>query len=153
MTRAVRLCSSCNGSLDDESPGGALLEGREILVRYSDNQWYHVIVVRYYPLTNEYKIVYKVDDGLEVLQLLPGRWMLLPKHRPLYGNLILQGAIIEFTYPTDGRRHRGMIYDYAHHGERIKIAYLEEDHTDVLKGNGWDFISTSPCIMDKTQSE
>lgn len=127
---------------------GDKLVGREVLVKYVDDEWYSVMVVRYYPREDEYKIVYLIDDGLETTKLTPGRWLLVPKRRQLYNNRILQGSIIEFTYPGDGLRHRAMVYDYAHTGERIKVAYLNEDHTDILKGGGWDFVTESPCISN-----
>lgn len=116
------------------------------MVQYSDGEWYSVVVVRYYPEEDEYKIVYPIDDGLETKKLEPGCWILVPRRRQIYNNLVLEGATIEFTYPADGKRHRAMVYDYANSGDRIKIAYLDEDHTDILKGNGWDFIKPSPCI-------
>lgn len=152
MPRNSNVCPHCNLEQNPQFTGDKLV-GRELLVKYNDDQWYSVIVIRYYPREDEYKIVYQIDDGLETRKLVPGRWLLVPKRRQLYDNRILQGCIIEFTYPSDGQRHRAMVYDYAHTGERIKIAYLNEDHTDILKGGGWDFITESPCIYDPSAAQ
>lgn len=145
-TRAAKAgCSRCAYTQRNQLTGNKLV-GREILFCWKDDTWYSVIVVAYYPADDEYKIVYRVDDGLETTKLELGRWILLPQKRRIYNNNILEGAIIEFTYPGDGLRHRAMIYDYAQNGLRIKIAYLDEDHTDILKGGGWEYIKHSPCV-------
>lgn len=142
---AKSSCTRCAYAQRNTQTGQKLV-GREILFCWKDETWYSVIVVAYYPVDDEYKIVYRVDDGLETTTLEPGRFLVIPQKRRIYNNLILEGAIIEFTYPGDGMRHQAMIYDYAQNGTRLKIAYLNEDHTDILKGGGWEFVTQSPCI-------
>lgn len=121
------------------------LIGREVLVRWDDDVWYDALVVTYYPVPDEYKLVYRADDAIEVSKLCDLRWMLAPKKKARPNNPVLEGAIIEFEYPTDGKRYKAMIYNYTHGGERLKIAYIDDHTTDALKGGGWDFLTDSPC--------
>eukprot|EP00177_Eucheuma_denticulatum_P001758 GFKZ01003162.1.p1 GENE.GFKZ01003162.1~~GFKZ01003162.1.p1 ORF type:complete len:194 (+),score=25.60 GFKZ01003162.1:271-852(+) len=128
-----------------ESFPGSNLEGREILLCWDDGVWYEAIVVCYYPDLDEYKLVYRSDDAIEITRLRDRRWVLAPKKHCLSGETVLDGAIIEFEYPNDGKKYRAMIYDYSHHGDRLKIAYIDEHSTDNLKGGGWTFVTSSPC--------
>lgn len=132
---------------------GRDLEGREILICWDDGVWYDAVVVRYYPVTDEYKMVYRADDGIEIAKLRDRRWILAPKKVSEKNRPVLDGALIDFEYPSDGKRYRAMIYDYSHRGERLKIAYIEEHTTDNLKGGGWDFVTTSPCLDDSPREE
>lgn len=113
--------------------------------------WYDAVVVAYYPESDEYKIVYRSDDGVEIARLRNRRWILAPKKRPVNGIPVLDGAIVEFEYPHDGKRYLAMIYDYTHRGERLKVVYINEHSTDKLKGGGWDFVRGSPCVDDSPQ--
>lgn len=113
--------------------------------------WYDAVVVAYYPETNEYKIVYRSDDGVELAPLHNRRWILAPKKRPFNGIPVLDGAIVEFEYPHDGERYLAMVYDYTHRGERLKVVYIDEHTTDKLKGGGWEFIKGSPCLDESPE--
>lgn len=126
---------------------GKQLVGRELLICWVDGSWYEAVVVAYYPAKNEYKLVYRQDDGIEVISLDKRRWVLLPKkHANLQPGPILDGAIIEFEYPRDQKRYKAMIYAYSEDASRLEIAYLEEHSTDSLKGEGWELITPSPCL-------
>lgn len=127
---------------------GDEIVGREIFIRWEDGLWYDAIVVRYYPHVNEHKIVYRADDGIEIVDMRLRPWALAAKRNPTPGDVILDGAILEFVYPQDGRRYQAMIYEHNSTGDRVRIAYLDEHSTDSLKGDGWDIISTSPCILE-----
>lgn len=135
----------------DDSLIGHQLEGREILVYWEDDRrWYDATVVRYYPDSDKYYFVYKSDKTIEIARLRDLRWVIAPKKRKTQSPLILNGAIIEFIYPYDGLPHRAMIFDYTDTGDFVNVAYLNEHATDTLGGEGWDFITTSPCILDDT---
>lgn len=121
------------------------LIGRELLVCWDDGVWYVAFIVTYYPISDEYKLVYRADDGIEVAKLCDRRWMLAPKKRACPNKPVLDGAIIEFKYPPDGQRYKAMIYNYTHGGERLRIAYIDDHTTDRIKGGGWDFLTDSPC--------
>lgn len=129
---------------------GEQIVGREILICWDDGMWYDAIVVRYYPRKNEYKLVYRADDGIEITNLNERRWTIAPKKSLLNCPIILDGAIIEFIYPPDGRTYRAMVYDSSCNGARIKVAYINEHNTDTLKGGGWQFLTSSPCIEENT---
>lgn len=135
-------------SLPKPQPSGKDIVGREILVCWDDGVWYDAVVVRYFESSDEYKLVYRADDGIEIAPLRNRRWLLAPKKKCRPNRPILDGAIVSFIYPSDGQRYSAMVYDYSHGGERLKIAYLDEHSTDNLKGCGWDFLSTSPCADD-----
>lgn len=140
--------SDDNAFSQNEKLEGSELEGREALICWDDGVWYDAIIVCYYPRENEYKLVYRADDGIEVAKLRDRRWILAPKKRARQNRPVLDGAIIEFEYPSDGVRYKAMVYDYSHRGERLKIAYIDEHTTDNLKGGGWDFLTSSPCLED-----
>lgn len=131
-----------------QRPHGHALVGREVLVCWDDGVWYDAVVVCYFEKDDEYKLVYRADDGIEIACLRNRRWLVAPKKLSTPKRPVLDGAIVEFLYPKDGIRYQAMIYDYSHRGERLKIAYLDEHTTDHLKGGGWDFISPSPCSED-----
>lgn len=129
---------------------GEQLIGREILIRWEVGLWYDAIIVQYYEDEDEHKIVYRFDDGIEITRLTNRRWTLLAKKSSAdYQKPILDGAIVRFLYPKDGKVYKGMIYDYNSTGTIIKIAYLTEHSTDVLKGPEWDFLRRSPCSLDE----
>lgn len=136
----------------DEKLEGSELEGREVLVCWDDGVWYDAVVVCYYPREDEYKLVYRADDGIEIAKLRDRRWILAPKKKAHNDRPVLDGATIEFEYPSDGVRYKAMVYDYSHHGERLKIAYIDEHTTDNLKGGGWDFLTSSPCLDDSEEN-
>lgn len=136
----------------NEKLDGSELEGREVLICWDDGVWYDAVVVCYYPRQDEYKLVYRADDGIEVAKLRDRRWILAPKKKTRHNRPVLDGAIIEFEYPSDGIRYKAMVYDYSHRGERLKIAYIDEHTTDNLKGGGWDFLTSSPCLDDTVAS-
>lgn len=125
---------------------GNELIGREILICWKDKLWYDAMVVNYYEEADEYKLVYRADDGVEILDLNQHRWTIVSKKSPLYNPYIIDGSIINFTYPGDGLVYSAMIYDSSSDGKRVKIAYIDEHTTDMLKGGGWCFIKHSPCI-------
>lgn len=137
-----------NGVGRDADLTGHQLVGREILICWEDGQWYDAIVVRYFPHSDEYKLAYRADEGIEIAPLRDRRWTVAPKKSKSCHHVILDGAIIEFVYPPDGQRYKAMVFDASANGDKIKIAYLEEHTTDTLKGGGWDFLTTSPCISD-----
>ena len=132
---------------------GQDLVGREILVCWDDGVWYDAVVVQYYYDDEEYKIVYRADDGIEVTKLCNRRWILVPKKKDCTNQPILDGATIEFLYPPDGNRYKAMIYAYSNCGERLKIAYIDEHSTDNLKGGGWEFVSPSPCLDNSDEDD
>lgn len=147
--RLLDLPPAPQGIVRDADLMGYELVGREILICWSDGQWYDAVVIRYYPESDEYKIAYRADEGVEIAPLHNRRWTVAPKKRKSRGRVILDGAIIEFMYPPDGVRYKAMIFDASANGDRIKIAYLDEHTTDTLKGGGWDFLTSSPCVLDQ----
>lgn len=132
---------------------GEELVGREILICWDDGLWYDAVVVRYYPRPDEYKVVYRADDGVEITSLRKRRWTIAPKKSRINNSVILDGAIIQFIYPPDGKTYKAMIYDFSNSGKRIKIAYLNEHSTDTLKGEGWQFLTSSPCIEEDNDQD
>lgn len=141
-----RTCTRCVALSQPGRPTKSALLGREILFCWGEDlNWYVAVVVAYNAVQDEYRIVYRADDALETTKLVEGRWILLPKHRVTYDNKMLIGAVIEFIYPGDGKRHRAMVYEHSTDGDRIKIAYLNEEKTDLLCGSGWVYITQSPC--------
>lgn len=73
-----------------------------------------------------------------------------PKKSKAHYHVILDGAIIEFVYPPDGEKYKAMVFDASANGDKIKIAYLDDHTTDTLEGRGWNFLTTSPCILEDT---
>lgn len=144
----VGMQAATGNVVRDADTIGQQLVGREILICWEDDLWYDAVVVCFYPRQNEYKLVYRADDGIEILNLNKHRWTVAPKKSPLHHHQILDGTIIKFIYPPDGKSYNAMIYDANHNGSRIKVAYIEEHATDVLKGGGWDIVTSSPCIQD-----
>lgn len=127
---------------------GHQLVGREILVCWDDGHWYDAVVIRYYPQADEYKLAYRSDEAIEITSLYNRRWTVAPKKISSPSQVVLDGAIVEFMYPPDGLRYKAMIFDASASGDRIKVAYLDDHSTDHLKGRGWDFLTTSPCLRD-----
>lgn len=148
--RAERMASAEQFLGEERGPD---LVGREILICWTDGSWYDALVVRFYPRANEYKLVYRADDGVEVISLHGRRWLVSPKVPADTRPTVMDGAIVEFVYPVDGRRYKGMIYDYSHDGNRVEIAYLDEHSTDTIRGGNWDLISPSPCVEDQSSEE
>lgn len=130
---------------------GEQLVGREIIVYWEEeSKWFDAIVVRYYENTEEYKLVYRADQSIEIVLLRDQRWVVAPmKLKSLYP-VVLEGAIVKFKYPHDGLYYEAMIFEYSENGMTIRVAYLDEHTTDSLEGGGWEFITASPCILDDT---
>lgn len=131
--------------LRSEYVSGEELVGREVMVCWDDDVWYDAVVIRYLPEVEKYKLVYRMDDGIEVTGLRDRRWMLCAKKT---GGMVLDGAVIEFEWPKDRRRYQAMVYDYSADGRKLLVAYVEDDSTDCLTGGGWEFVKESPCRAD-----
>lgn len=144
----LRASRSAPPTANTASPSdGHALEGREVMICWEDGVWYNAVVVRYYPQHDEYKLVYRSDDGIEITSLANRRWVLAPKKRQTdYSHPVLDGCIIQFLYPKDKKTYRAMVYDYSEGGGKLKICYINEHCTDNLKGGGWQFITDSPCV-------
>lgn len=138
---------------NDEVEYGLDLIGREILICWEDGIWYDAVVVRFYQDVDEYKVVYISDDAIEITSLSSEKFIVKPKQRRGPTNLVLVGAIIEFTYPLDKKRYKAMVYGHSYNGDRLKIAYINEHNTDNLRGGGWDFLKESPCVDDSVSEE
>lgn len=134
--------------LRSEYVEGEDLVGREVLLCWDDDVWYDAVVIRYLPKEEKYKLVYRMDDGIEVTRLRDRRWMLMPKKSPTRKRPVLDGALIEFEWPRDNKMYKAMVYDYSDDAERLLVAYLDDNTTDCLTGGGWDFVTTSPCLID-----
>lgn len=129
--------------------GGESILGRQVHIKFNNEQWYVATVVKYFAQPDEYKLVYSTDDGLEIAKLNEGdrEWALKMKVTSHADAPVLVGSIIEFEYPGDGKRYQAMIYKHTPDGSKIKVAYLEDYSTDVLEGGAWEFITQSPCIQ------
>lgn len=124
---------------------GKDLQGRELLICWKDATWYEAVVVKYLPASHQYIIVYRTDDTLETVSLEKCRWMLLPKKTRDNGLPILDGAIVDFKHPVDHNNYQALVYDHSSTGIKLKVAYLGEQSTDVIRGSGWKFVRLSPC--------
>ena len=142
-----------SSSENDDVVRGLDLIGREILMCWEDGIWYDAVVVRYYQNVDEYKVVYISDDAIEITSLSTEKFIVKPKQRRGPTNPVLVGSIIEFTYPSDKKRYKAMVYSHSYTGDRIKIAYINEHNTDNLRGGGWDFLKASPCVDDSVSED
>lgn len=115
------------------------------MLHWSDKQWYDTLVVRYYPKSDEYKIVFRgTDELLPRANLDEFTWRLYPTKWRTEKNPVLDGAIVEFKY-DDGKMYQARVYEVEANGD-VKVAYLESDETDVVEKGKWKIVKDSPCV-------
>lgn len=152
LNTMASLRSRGDETYEQPSERGDELLGREILVCWKDATWYEAIIVKYCPISENHTIVYRVDDTIEIVSLTNLRWQLLAKKIRRNGKLMLDGATIDFRHPIDKTNYRAMVYDHSSVGHKIKIVYLTENSTDVLRGEGWNVVKLSPCVLEQQLS-
>lgn len=111
-----------------------------------DEKWYDAFVVRYYPKKREFKLVYTADDCVEITSLDKRRWRVAPKWRS--NTDVTVGAVIRFIYPKDEKPYLAMIYERNEDASRLKVAYIEDFATDVVKGNVWNIMKPAPVLPE-----
>lgn len=111
----------------------------------TDNTWRDTLVVRYYPRTNEHKLVFRyTDELLERVDLSDQQWRLYPTKWRTQNNPVLDGAIVEFKY-SDGKYYRARVYQINENGD-YRVAYLDTDETDVVPAKECRIVVDSPCV-------